>query len=142
MTTLHPFTTSRESVLPLWSAPVQSRRSLPDSRIPDLFVLLHGMLFTIIQLDDFTSESIQLPPMSLPASSAPVDEYSLSFKFAFELTFSMLTLALQQSLHKTTAFVKPYLRRRYRVSLSGVYLGKSWPSSLLVRQGLTCSAKD
>ena len=53
MTTLHPFSTSRESVLPLWSAAAQARRILPDSRAPELFVLLHGMLFTNIQLDDF-----------------------------------------------------------------------------------------
>ncbi|KAK0199205.1 hypothetical protein DFS33DRAFT_1388905 [Desarmillaria ectypa] len=53
MTTLHPFMTSRESVLPIWSAAAQARRSLPDARVPDLFVLLHGMLFTNIQLDDF-----------------------------------------------------------------------------------------
>lgn len=54
MTTLHPFMTSRESVLPMWSPAAQLRRSHPDARVPDLFVLLHGMLFTNIQLDDFT----------------------------------------------------------------------------------------
>ncbi|KAF9466407.1 hypothetical protein BDZ94DRAFT_220383 [Collybia nuda] len=54
MTTLHPFPTSRESILPLWSSPAQARRAQPDStRVPDLFVLLQGMLFTHIQLDDF-----------------------------------------------------------------------------------------
>ena len=53
MTTLHPFMTSRESILPLWSATAQARRSLPDTRVPELFVLMHGMLFTNIQLDDF-----------------------------------------------------------------------------------------
>jgi protein SMG6 len=53
MTTLHPFTTSRESVLPIWSAALQARRALPDAHVSDLFVLLHGMLFTNIQLDDF-----------------------------------------------------------------------------------------
>lgn len=53
MTTLHPFMTSRESVLPLWSQASQARRSLPDARVPDLFVLLHGMLFTNIDLDAF-----------------------------------------------------------------------------------------
>lgn len=55
MTTLHPFPTSRESVLPIWSSTAQSRRSLPDASASELFVLLHGMLFTNIQLDDFTS---------------------------------------------------------------------------------------
>lgn len=54
MTTLHTFSTSRESILPIWSSTAQSRRSQPDARAPELFVLLHGMLFTNIQLDDFT----------------------------------------------------------------------------------------
>ncbi|KAJ7721075.1 hypothetical protein DFH07DRAFT_1008258 [Mycena maculata] len=53
MTTLHPFMTSRESVLPMWSAAAQARRALPEAHLVDLFVLLHGMLFTNIQLDDF-----------------------------------------------------------------------------------------
>ena len=54
MTTLHPFPTSRESVLSIWSPAAQARRTQPDvARVPDLFVLLHGMLFTHIQLDDF-----------------------------------------------------------------------------------------
>lgn len=54
MTTLHTFSTSRESILPIWSSTAQSRRSQPDARAPELFVLLHGMLFTNIQLDDFS----------------------------------------------------------------------------------------
>ncbi|KAG6333998.1 hypothetical protein ID866_5081 [Astraeus odoratus] len=54
MTTLHPFSTSRESILPIWSATLQSRRSQPDASASELFVLLHGMLFTNIQLDDFS----------------------------------------------------------------------------------------
>ncbi len=53
MTTLHPFMTSRESVLPIWSQALQARRSLPDAKVSDLFVLLHGMLFTNIELDAF-----------------------------------------------------------------------------------------
>ncbi|KAF8892624.1 hypothetical protein BD779DRAFT_1610166 [Infundibulicybe gibba] len=53
LTVLHPFINSRESVLPIWSAPAQAKRSLPDARMADLFVLLHGMLFTNIELDDF-----------------------------------------------------------------------------------------
>ena len=55
MTTLHPFSTSRESILPVWSSVAQQNRlSNPSTRATDLFVLLHGMLFTNIQLDDFT----------------------------------------------------------------------------------------
>ncbi|KAI5124523.1 hypothetical protein M0805_003047 [Coniferiporia weirii] len=53
MTTLHPFPTSRESVLQIWSVSAQTRRALPDSRATELFMLLHGMLFTNVQLDDF-----------------------------------------------------------------------------------------
>ncbi|KAL4259410.1 PIN domain-containing protein [Pleurotus pulmonarius] len=53
MTTLHPFLTSRETILPVWSITLQARRSLPEARAPDLFVLLHGMLFTNIELDNF-----------------------------------------------------------------------------------------
>lgn len=53
MTALHPFSTSRESILPIWSSTAQSRRSQPDATVSELFVLLHGMLFTNIQLDGF-----------------------------------------------------------------------------------------
>ncbi|KAF7304708.1 PINc domain-containing protein [Mycena kentingensis (nom. inval.)] len=53
MTTLHVFPTSRESILPMWSAAAQAKRSLPEARQVDLFLLLHGMLFTNINLDDF-----------------------------------------------------------------------------------------
>ncbi|KAJ7109155.1 hypothetical protein C8R44DRAFT_277493 [Mycena epipterygia] len=53
MTTVHPFLTSRESVLPMWSIAAQTRRALPEAHLVDLFVLLHGMLFTNVQLDDF-----------------------------------------------------------------------------------------
>jgi len=54
LTTLHPFSTSRESVLPIWStAAQQSHLSNPSTRAADLFLLLHGMLFTSIQLHDF-----------------------------------------------------------------------------------------
>src|SRR5260370_34413196 len=55
LTTLHPFTTSRESILPLFSQPLQARRMLPDSHASELSVLLHGMLFTNIQLDSFNA---------------------------------------------------------------------------------------
>ena len=55
MTTLHPFSTSMESILPVWSSSNQQARLLNLSTCTtDSFVLLHGMLFTHIQLDDFT----------------------------------------------------------------------------------------
>jgi protein SMG6 len=64
MTTLHPFTTSRESILPLFSpqsaaaaASASAAAPKPTSALKSLtkdqFVQLHGMLFTYIQLDDF-----------------------------------------------------------------------------------------
>ena len=60
MIAIRPFETARESVLPLWSQAAQARRSAPDARTPELFVLLHGMLFTNIQLDDFSSTLARL----------------------------------------------------------------------------------
>ena len=53
MTTLHPFLTSHESILSIWSHAAQAHRSIPDAKASDLFILLHGMLFTNVQLDDF-----------------------------------------------------------------------------------------
>lgn len=53
MITVHPFSTSREAVLSLWSPPAQKRRQAPDAGLTELFVLLHGMMFTNIELDDF-----------------------------------------------------------------------------------------
>src|SRR5882762_11578867 len=54
LTTLHPFSTSHKSVLVIWSvAAQQNHLSNPSTRAADLFVLLHGMLFTNIQLDNF-----------------------------------------------------------------------------------------
>ncbi|EJD53809.1 hypothetical protein AURDEDRAFT_180216 [Auricularia subglabra TFB-10046 SS5] len=53
MTALHPFSTARESVQGLFGAAVTSKRLLPEAKAADLFVVLHGMLFTHIQLDDF-----------------------------------------------------------------------------------------
>lgn len=53
MMTSNPFPTSRESVLAMFTSTAQTRRLQPDARTADLFLLLHGMLFTHIQLDDF-----------------------------------------------------------------------------------------
>ncbi|PPQ98054.1 hypothetical protein CVT26_003049 [Gymnopilus dilepis] len=53
ISTLHPFLTCRDSVVPPWSLTAQTRRSAPDARASELFVLLHGMLLTNIQFDDF-----------------------------------------------------------------------------------------
>ncbi|ORY21103.1 hypothetical protein BCR39DRAFT_474669 [Naematelia encephala] len=51
----HQFETSRESILPLFDSALQSQRSLPEATAVDLFVRLHGMLFTKISLDNFPS---------------------------------------------------------------------------------------
>ncbi|EED78536.1 predicted protein [Postia placenta Mad-698-R] len=53
MIALHPFSKARESILQLWSPAAQARRQLPEAGLTELFVALHGMLFTNIQLDDF-----------------------------------------------------------------------------------------
>lgn len=52
LTVTHEFESSRESILPLFDSSLQSQRSLPEATAMDLFVRLHGMLFTRIQLDD------------------------------------------------------------------------------------------
>ena len=46
MTTLHPFLTSRESILSIWShaAQLEAHHSVPDAKASNLFILLHGML--------------------------------------------------------------------------------------------------
>jgi protein SMG6 len=51
--TNNPFAASRESILPLFDTALQSKRFHPDATAAELFVLLHGMIFTKIQLDDF-----------------------------------------------------------------------------------------
>lgn len=53
MIALHPFSKAHESILQLWSPAAQARRQLPEAGLTELFVALHGMLFTNIQLDDF-----------------------------------------------------------------------------------------
>lgn len=55
LTALHPFEASREAVLPLFDSAAQFQRSTPEATAMDLFVRLHGMLFTRIELDDFDS---------------------------------------------------------------------------------------
>ncbi|KAI0693720.1 hypothetical protein BC835DRAFT_1406670 [Cytidiella melzeri] len=55
MMAAHPFTTSRETVLQMWSSGAQAKRQAPDAGLTDLFLLLQGMIFTNIQLDDFKS---------------------------------------------------------------------------------------
>lgn len=49
----HDFATSRESILPLFDSALQSQRKLPDAGAMDLFIRLHGMLFTRIELDGY-----------------------------------------------------------------------------------------
>ena len=51
MITIRLFETAHESVLPIWLQAAQARCSAPDVQAPELFVLLHGMLFTNIQLN-------------------------------------------------------------------------------------------
>ena len=53
MITYNAFATSREAILAVWSPAAQARRQQPEASLADLFVLLHGMIFTNIQMDDF-----------------------------------------------------------------------------------------
>ncbi len=53
LTTSHPFLSARESMLVLFDNQLQSKRQRPDASLEELFVALHGMIFTHIQLDDF-----------------------------------------------------------------------------------------
>lgn len=53
MTSSNPYSGARESMLPLFERESQAKRVQPDAGLIDLFVHLHGMLFTKIQLDDF-----------------------------------------------------------------------------------------
>ena len=46
--------TTKESILPLFDLALQTKRFDPDAPACELFLLLHGMLFTKIQLDGFT----------------------------------------------------------------------------------------
>ena len=65
-----PFETARESVLRLWLPAAQVRRMAPDARVPELFVSLHGMLFTNIQLDDFFTPALPFENSSWVGSMA------------------------------------------------------------------------
>jgi protein SMG6 len=53
MTVLHPFSTARESVQNLFGNALTAKRLQPEAKAAELFVVLHGMLFTNIQLDEF-----------------------------------------------------------------------------------------
>ncbi|GAA5820940.1 hypothetical protein JCM3770_002637 [Rhodotorula araucariae] len=54
LTAAHPYLSARESILPLFEDEHQTRRTQPDVSNAELFVHLHGMLFTKIGLDDFS----------------------------------------------------------------------------------------
>lgn len=53
LTTSHPYPSARESILPLFERSAQARRISEEASIIDLFVHMHGILFTRIQVDDF-----------------------------------------------------------------------------------------
>ncbi|MCO5585390.1 hypothetical protein L7F22_039323 [Adiantum nelumboides] len=53
LTTSHPYLSARESILPLFERSTQARRLSEEASIVDLFVHMHGILFTRIQVDDF-----------------------------------------------------------------------------------------
>ena len=53
LSAMRPHEAARESILPLFDLSLQAQRSSPEANAIDLFIRLHGMLFTRIQLDDF-----------------------------------------------------------------------------------------
>ncbi|KDE04138.1 hypothetical protein MVLG_05429 [Microbotryum lychnidis-dioicae p1A1 Lamole] len=53
LTATHPYVSARESILPLFEEEHQARRTQSDVSKAELFVHIHGMLFTKISLDDF-----------------------------------------------------------------------------------------
>jgi len=53
MNVLHPFQTARESVQNLFCPALTAKRPQPEAKASDLFVILHRMLLTNIQLDEF-----------------------------------------------------------------------------------------
>ncbi|KAJ7040049.1 hypothetical protein C8F04DRAFT_1231146 [Mycena alexandri] len=55
MTTRHPFPPSSESMISVWSVAAQAHRARSGASGAELFILLHGMLFTNKHLDDFQS---------------------------------------------------------------------------------------
>lgn len=59
LTSTQPYDAARESMLDLFAPEEQTRRIQPDASLEDLFVHLHGMLFTRVQLDDFDALSVR-----------------------------------------------------------------------------------
>ncbi|ODN82049.1 hypothetical protein L202_02369 [Cryptococcus amylolentus CBS 6039] len=53
MIVTHAYTQTRENILPLFDSALQSQRSLPEATAIDLYLHLHGMIFTRISLDLF-----------------------------------------------------------------------------------------
>ncbi|EJT96834.1 hypothetical protein DACRYDRAFT_102743 [Dacryopinax primogenitus] len=60
LTSSQPHVTARESVLSLFSVDKQRARAAPDATTSELFVLLHGILYTRVQLDDFAPTKARL----------------------------------------------------------------------------------
>ncbi|KAJ8583758.1 hypothetical protein M405DRAFT_496498 [Rhizopogon salebrosus TDB-379] len=69
MTTLHPFSTSWESVLPVWSSTAQSRRSQPDAQVsPFVRSTLNLYLSVMLTLATITkhAEALSVLERSIP----------------------------------------------------------------------------
>lgn len=77
MTSSNPYLGARESMLPLFERESQTKRLQPDAGLVDLFVHLHGMLFTKIQLDDFEQVFSRLKA-HLEMSTSPNSDSEIS----------------------------------------------------------------
>ncbi|WVQ72499.1 hypothetical protein IAR50_002054 [Cryptococcus sp. DSM 104548] len=53
MIVTHEYAQTRENILPLFDSALQSQRSLPEATAIDLYLHLHGMIYTRISLDLF-----------------------------------------------------------------------------------------
>ncbi|BGP48819.1 hypothetical protein JCM10450v2_004695 [Rhodotorula kratochvilovae] len=80
LTAAHPYLSARESILPLFEDEHQQRRTAPDVPLAELFVHLHGMLFTKIGLDDFSPalarlvERLEVEQRAAPQGDEPLTD--------------------------------------------------------------------
>ena len=73
LTSSHPYLKARESILVHFERDLQKRRILPDATLVDLFVYLHGILFSKVQLDDFENIFIRFKDKLQAVVSSDVD---------------------------------------------------------------------
>ena len=127
----HPFLKSLESI---WSLTAkQNRLSNPSTCATDLFVSLHGMLFTHIQLDDFTG-TLACFVERLEMEGEGVEG---QFKLTTRLTFSMLSYALKNPTQKASPFAWATLNPYLTIALTFLSTISKHPATLHVLERST-----